>query len=125
MLESFDVNLAWGPKETRVFLPIIFALFFFVVYWFTAQSGKIKALFYKNNTEDDASVKHIFFTKYFGFISMGVVPAVLCLIFIPGLSIGDYGLAIVPETSLFSLVWIVGLCLLVAEVVICLKDIHL
>lgn len=113
MYSYFEVDLTWSQEIMNVFLPIVLSLICFVLYWFTAQSEKIKAHFYKNNDADTASVKHIFFTKYFGFLAMGVLPAVICLLYIPNYSLADYGLTIIPETTLFSLVWIVGLCALV------------
>ncbi|MCH2229422.1 MAG: CPBP family glutamic-type intramembrane protease [Crocinitomicaceae bacterium] len=113
MFEYFEVNTSWSDTDTRVFLPIFFALIFFVAYWFTAQSDKIKALFFAKNDPDQASIKHIFFTKYFGFISMGVVPTILCLIFVPNISLADYGLTVIPETTMFTLAWTIGLSILV------------
>lgn len=113
MLQSLDVNFTWNEKDLKSFLPIILSLVFFVIYWFTAQSIKIKDRFYSKYPFDIASVKHIFFTKYFGFISMGVVPSVICLIFLPEYKLADYGLTIIPETTLFSLIWTLGLCILV------------
>ena len=113
MFESFEVNTSWSATDTQVFLPIFFALIFFVTYWFTAQSEKIKAMFFAKNDPDQASIKHIFFTKYFGFISMGVIPTILCLIFVPGISLADYGLTIIPETTMFTLAWTIGLSILV------------
>ena len=113
MYQYLDFDTTWKATDTRVFVPIVSALVFFVLYWFTAQSQKIKSSFYKNKNEDEASVSHIFFTKYFGFIAMGVLPTVVCLIFIPELTLADYGLTIIPETTIFSLVWILGLCVLV------------
>lgn len=110
---SYDLDLTWTHETTRIFVPIVSALVFFVMYWFTAQSEKIKASFYAKNDHDTASVKHIFFTKYFGFIAMGVLPTIVCLIAIPEISLSDYGLTIIPETSLFTIVWTVGLCALV------------
>jgi membrane protease YdiL (CAAX protease family) len=113
MFEYFRVNLNWSTTDTRVFLPIFFAVMFFVLYWFTAQSIKIKAFFFAKNTYDKASIKHVFFTKVFGFFSMGVAPTILCLFFIPELSIADYGLTIIPKTSMFTVIWIVGLSFVV------------
>ena len=113
MFEYFELNLTWTERETALFLPIICALVFFVLYWFVSQSEKIKGFFYSNNEFDQASVKHIFFTKYFGFISMGVLPTVICLIFIDDLTLAKLGLTFIPETALFTLAWTVGLCALV------------
>lgn len=113
MYQTLDIDLSWKSGNLTSFLPIVLSLVFFVIYWFTAQSEKIKNYFYSKYTFDQAAVKHIFFTKYFGFISMGVVPAILCLIFLPDYSLADYGLTIIPETTLFSIVWTLGLCILV------------
>lgn len=113
MFEYFEVNTSWSETDTRIFFPIFFALIFFVAYWFTAQSSAIKAHFFAKNDPDQASIKHIFFTKYFGFFIMGVVPTILCLIFIPNISLADYGLTIIPETTMFTLAWTLGLSILV------------
>lgn len=113
MLEHFEVNVGWSTTDTRVFLPIFFALVFFILYWFTAQSIKIKNFFFVKNNTDKASIKHFFFTKIFGFFSMGIIPTFLCLFFIPEFSLADYGLTIIPETTMFTLTWTLGLSILV------------
>ena len=43
----------------RVFLPIAAALIFFVIYWFTAQSEKIRSYFYNKYEHDDQSDEHV------------------------------------------------------------------
>lgn len=113
MYQSLTVDLSWKTGDLNTFLPTILALIFFIVYWFTAQSEKVKAWFYKNYPFDEAAVKHIFFTKYLGFFSMGIMPILICLFFLPGYTLSDYGLTIIPETSFFSLIWTIGLCVLV------------
>ena len=105
MYEYITMDLSWGKGEMRVFLPIAAALIFFVIYWFTAQSEKIRSYFYNKYAHDDASVKHIFFTKYFGFISMGIAPTILCLILIPEISLADYGLTFIHKTTIFTVWW--------------------
>ena len=113
MYQYYPLDLEWTANETRIFVPIISALVFFVIYWFTAQSEKVKQGFYKKYDFDTASTKHIFFTKYFGFISMGIVPTIICLIMIPELTLADYGLSIIPETTFFTTAWTLGLSALV------------
>jgi membrane protease YdiL (CAAX protease family) len=113
MYQTLDVDLSWKTGDLKAFLPIILSLVFFVIYWFVAQSEKIKASFYAKHDFDSASIKHIFFTKYFGFISMGVLPLIISLLFLKGSTPADYGLTILPETTIFSLVWTLGLCALV------------
>lgn len=117
MYEYLPMDLSWGNGEMRVFLPIAAALIFFVIYWFTAQSEKIRSYFYNKYKHDDASVKHIFFTKYFGFISMGIAPTILCLILIPEISLADYGLTFIYKTTMFTVWWTLGLCVLVIPLV--------
>lgn len=109
-MNYFEVEMSLHATDVRVCLPIMLALIFFVMYWFTAHSEGIKKRIYAKHDADTASIKHIFFTKYFGFISMGVIPTIICLIFIPEVSLADYGLTIIPETTLFTTVWTVGLC---------------
>jgi len=116
MYQYFDFDTTWTAETTRVFVPIVSALVFFVLYWFTAQSPKIKQRFYDKYDFDEASTKHIFFTKYFGFISMGILPTIVCLIMIPDLSLADYGLTIIPETTVFTLVWTLGLSAVIIPV---------
>lgn len=112
-MEYFSIDTSWKASNLQVVLPIMLALIFFVVYWFTAQSVKIKASFYKKYDADNASIKHIFFTKYFGFLSMGAAPTIILLLFVPEISLAKLGLTIIYETSLFSIVWILGLSALV------------
>ena len=112
-MNYFEVDMSLKATDIRVCLPIMLALVFFVMYWFTAQSEGIKKRFYAKYDADTASVKHIFFTKYFGFLSMGVAPTILCLMFIDDVTLADYGFTIIPETTLFTVVWTVGLCVLV------------
>jgi membrane protease YdiL (CAAX protease family) len=116
MLESLNVNLSWHPKDLYSFLPIILALVFFIIYWFISQSSKITKYYYTKYSFDDASYKHIFFTKIAGFILMGVIPVIICLCFLDSISLADYGLTIISETTLFSIVWIFGLMIIVVPI---------
>jgi len=63
MFQTLDIDLSWKEGDLTSFLPIVLSLTFFVIYWFTAQSQKIKDKFYSKYTPDKASLKHIFFTK--------------------------------------------------------------
>ena len=113
MYQTLEIDLSWKAHDMKAFLPVILSLIFFVMYWFTAQSEKIKARFYAKHPFDTASIKHIFFTKYFGFISMGVLPLIISLILLDGSTLADYGLTIIPATTFYSLVWTLGLTALV------------
>lgn len=113
MFDRTDIDLSWQTENLMSFLPITLTLVFFILYWFTANSQRIKAYYYKKYDFDKASVKHIFFTKVFGFISMGVFPILICLIFLDQIPFSAYGFAIIPETTVLTLVWILGLSLFI------------
>lgn len=113
MIHSLVIDYSWHEGEMNTFLPIILAIVFFVVYWFTAKSDNVKTWFYKKYEFDRASVNHITFNRIFGFIAMCVMPAALCLIFLRDYSLADYGLTFISETTLFTVVWTFGLAILV------------
>lgn len=113
MISHLPVNTAWDAKDFAVVLPVLLAIVCFVIYWFTAQSEKVKAYFYTNYDFDRASVNHIFFTKIFGFLTMGVIPLVVCLIFLPQYPFSFYTLTFRSDTALYSILWIAGISALV------------
>lgn len=110
------IDLSWHIGDISSFLPIILALLFFILYWFTASSPKVKRYFYDKYDFNQAAFKHIFFTKIFGFVSMGILPVIVCVLFLD-IPFSDYGFTFIPETSLFSAAWIVGLSILVIPLV--------
>lgn len=109
MFETLDVDLAWKEGDENIFIPIMVVTVCFTLYWFVMKSERIKTYYYTKYDFDQASYRHIIFTKYFGFISMGLLPVVFCIPLLPEYSLQDYGVTIIPETTLFSLIWI--LCL--------------
>lgn len=116
MYNFFKTDLEWLPGDMSIVVPVLCALVFFTAYWFIAKSEKIKASFYKKYDFDNASASHIFFTKCAGFILMGVIPVIVCLLLIDGLSFEDLGIAFYNKTAFFTLVWTAGLCALVVPV---------
>ena len=105
-MNHFTIDWTWKALDLKICLPILLTLVFFSIYWFTSKSEKIKRIFYNKHDFDQASLKHIFFTKYFGFFFMGIFPTIICLIFLPEITLADLGLTLIYETSLFSLFWI-------------------
>lgn len=116
MIQSFQLDLNWSLQDNRVIVPILLALICFMIYWFVAQSITIKNRFYRTFGEDLGSAKHIFFTKIVGFVVMGVVPVVISLFFINDLNLETIGLTFYTNTALFTLLWTVGLCILVVPI---------
>lgn len=113
MIHYLETNLTWNKTDIKTIIPLSLTLICFITYWFIAQSESIKSKFYAENSPDAASVKHIFFTKFIGFLMMGIVPLIACVILLKNTSLTYYGLTINPSTTLFSIVWIVTLSVLV------------
>jgi len=116
-MNNFKIDWTWTDLDLRISLPLLLTLVFFSIYWFTSKSEKIKKRFYDKYDHDQASFKHIFFTKYFGFISMGILPTILCLVFLPKLTLADLGLTFIYKTAQFSIFWILGLSVLIIPLV--------
>lgn len=116
-MNNFKIDWTWTDLDLRISLPLLLTLVFFSIYWFTSKSEKIKKRFYDKYDHDQASLKHIFFTKYFGFISMGILPTILCLVFLPKLTLADLGLTFIYKTAQFSIFWISGLSILIIPLV--------
>ena len=116
-MNNFKIDWTWTDLDLRISLPLLLTLVFFSIYWFTSKSEKIKKRFYDKYDHDQASFKHIFFTKYFGFISMGILPTIFCLVFLPELTLADLGLTFIYKTAQFSIFWILGLSILIIPLV--------
>ena len=116
-MNNFKIDWTWTDLDLRISLPLLLTLVFFSIYWFTSKSEKIKKRFYDKYDHDQASLKHIFFTKYFGFISMGILPTIFCLVFLPKLTLADLGLTFIYKTAQFSIFWILGLSVLIIPLV--------
>ena len=116
-MNNFKIDWTWTDLDLRISLPLLLTLVFFSIYWFTSKSEKIKKRFYDKYDHDQASLKHIFFTKYFGFISMGILPTIFCLFFLPELTLADLGLTFIYKTAQFSIFWISGLSVLIIPLV--------
>lgn len=116
-MNNFKIDWTWTDLDLRISLPLLLTLVFFSIYWFTSKSEKIKKRFYDKYDHDQASLKHIFFTKYFGFISMGILPTILCLVFLPKLTLADLGLTFIYKTAQFSIFWVLGLSILIIPLV--------
>src|SRR5436190_10732223 len=106
------INFSMSVSDLQACLPICTAFLFFCIYWFIAQSARIKKLFYERYSFDRASALHISFTKLAGFFLMGVCPVLICLVCISSYNLTDYGLSLKTETLFFSFLWIIGLSMI-------------
>mgnify|MGYP000010202384 CR=1 FL=1 len=115
-LGTTGIDLSWQTGDMNSFYPIIVASIGFIVYWFISKSDKIKSRFYASNFSDQASIKHILFTKYMGLLWMGIIPLIVSLMVLPQYGLADYGLTFLPETTLTSMAWILGLAVIIVPI---------
>jgi len=111
-MNSFPLNLIFSYQEIFDSTVILIGTVAFIVYWFLAQSTGIKNRFYRQHEFDVAARKHIFFTKYMGFLILGLFPLILVVLLF-GTSLPEVGLTWYKETTWFSLFWIVILSIAV------------
>lgn len=113
MYNYYPIDFTWNTEMTQVCLPIMLALLSFIAFWFISHSEQVKAYFLNKNDADTASLKHFLYMKSSGFIVFGIIPLILCLLFIPNMTIEDYGLNFSMKTLGFTLIWAVGLSIIV------------
>ena len=77
----------------EVVLPIMLCLIGFSTFW----GIKVEEI-------NDGSVKNILFTKYWGLLTMGIIPAIIALYLMPHYSLADYGLTYNPESTMDSII---------------------
>ncbi len=116
MIYAIPLDLSAGQPDTAVVLPILLCLVFFITYWFTAQSEKIRNLFHARDDFDRATLWHFLFNKTAGFLFMGVLPLLICLLVLKGNSPGDYGLSFRTDTLLLTLLSMLILSLVVIPI---------
>jgi membrane protease YdiL (CAAX protease family) len=116
MFEPFRTVLTGEEGEPAVLLPIALLIISYLIYWFVSESEKVRDFFYRKSLADEASVRHITFTRVFGFLILGVLPGITCRIFLPEYSLADYGLTFRSDTALLSLFSILLLAFLVVPI---------
>ena len=116
-MNHFTIDWTWTALDLKICFSLLLTSVFFSIYWFTSKSERIKERFYNKYDHDQASLKHIFFTKYFGFFAMGVFPTIVFLIYFPEITLQELGLSFTNKTSVFSLLWIIGLSILIVPLV--------
>lgn len=104
----------WKPEYTNVFVSVISVSIGFATYWFLSLSEKIKALFFKKFTGDNAWVAYIFYQKMMGVLFMGVIPGIFLLSFSDytlaglGMNLGNFKESLVYISGVGTFVFIVN-----------------
>jgi hypothetical protein len=111
--ETFGMDLNLYHQNFKVIIPVVVGLVGFIIFWFTQKSGKIKQKFIAKYGEDQGSAKFITRTRYLGGFSMGVLPLVVYLIVFPETTLLQLGLGFKMETLLATILWTIGLCVII------------
>ncbi|MEN8138218.1 MAG: CPBP family intramembrane glutamic endopeptidase [Bacteroidota bacterium] len=117
MFEFFNIDMAFNRLDLRVVIPVIGTLLGFMVFWFTQKSDKLKEQYREKYGEDRGSANFIMFTRYLGAFSMGVLPASIFFIVFPETTFLKLGMGVYTETLISTIVWIVGLSIVIIPIV--------
>ena len=93
-MNTTGTDLNWMDGDMEVVLPMMLCLIGFSAFWGVSKMKKI----------NDGSVKNILFTKYWGLLTMGILPAIIALYLMPQYSLADYGLTYNPESTMDSVI---------------------
>ncbi len=117
MINSLTPEMSWQQNDIYSVLPVLLTFAFFTLYWFISQSDRIRREFYDNNDPDEATVYHISFNRIAGFVLMGIFPLLICLILLPGYTIADFGLKLLPDNFAFTAIAVILLSLIMIPIV--------
>ena len=76
-MNTTGINLNWMDGDMEVVLPMMLCLIGFSTFW---GVSKLKII-------NNGSVKNILFTKYWGLLTMGILPAIIALYLMPQYSL--------------------------------------
>lgn len=102
------MNFNFSERDFLISLVLFSATVLFLLYLFVFSSAKVKNYFYSQSGAVEGNIRHILFTKYTGFFLMGLVPAILLVVFFPDYNLSELGLGFSSETWMTSLFWILA-----------------
>lgn len=70
---------SWNPHYGAATLTILSVSIGFAVYWFLAINEKLRFLFFKKYSLENAWVAYVFFQKMMGALFMGIIPSIILL----------------------------------------------
>jgi membrane protease YdiL (CAAX protease family) len=116
MIDLLAIDLNWKEEDWLVILPVFLTITGYSIYWFILKSHKIRHSFYSRDGSCEASRKHILFTKYVGVMTMGVLPLVFVLLWMPGYGLKDIGISLNAESWNLTVYSILGLSTIIVPV---------
>ena len=112
-----DVDMVLYRQDLKIIIPVVVGLIGLMIFWFTQTSQKFKQKFLNKYGEDQGSVKFIMFTRYLGGFSIGVIPLIIYILTFPDTRLSQLGLGLNMETLPATILWTVGLSIVVIPLV--------
>ena len=73
-------NYNWNPEYADATITILSVSIGFAIYWFLSLSEKIKTLFFKKFSTENAWIAYVFFQKMMGVLFLGTIPGIILLL---------------------------------------------
>jgi membrane protease YdiL (CAAX protease family) len=115
LLNNLSVDMSTEDLSTVVI--ILLATCAFITFWFLTQSVSVRTKLWSHHTPDEQSFRHFLFSKFSGFIVLGVVPCWILVGCFDEWELSDLGLYWNSTTSFQTIEWIAVLLLLVVPLV--------
>lgn len=109
MNDVLNIDLTFNYQDLRIIIPTVGGLLGFIIYWFTWRSEHFQHYMLSKYGEDIGRANIVIFTKIFGGFTMGILPVTAYMIAFPATTFAELGFNLNPNTSIITLVWIVGL----------------
>ena len=105
-----NLSFTLSEAELPAVLTILLTIVGYNIYWFLAISPRRKEKLEAKYEKEEASIRLVQFQKYIGTLFLGVIPLIICLLFLP-YSLEYYGLSF--QNTGISMLWIFGLSALI------------
>ena len=115
--DIFNTSFQIYFEDMRVVVPIITGLIGFIIFWFTHKSRKVKTYFLKKYGHDNGYALFVITTKCLGALSLGLFPILVYLLFFPETSLAELGLTFYFSTATLTVIWILGLAIVLIPLV--------
>ncbi len=107
-----------AKEDWHIIIPLIGGTIGFMVYWFYEQSIKIRKHFINRYGHDRGWARFIISSKYLGGITLGIIPFLTYRMVFQDASPARLGLGWNGSTSVQSLLWIIGIAVVLIPLLI-------
>lgn len=99
--------------DLRVAIPVVVGLIGFIIFWFTQKSAGLRQKMLNRHGNDKGWTRFISSTRILGGLTIGFLTLVVYLLVFPGTKLLDIGFGFIKETCLATLLWSLGLAVII------------